>query len=294
MRNNIKDDHHLLIFGLGYAATAIKEKAGNRFKSITATYRSKKTFSDDACHYLPFDGNRISEELDHAISKATHILVSIGPDKDGDPVLNATQDLLNCANNLVWIGYLSTVGVYGDHNGAWVNEETKCRPISDRSIIRLATEKAWQEITVKINVPLAVFRLAGIYGPGRNALVNIERGRSRRLVKKGQVFNRIHRDDIAQAVDKAIELKAGGIFNVADDEPAPPQGVVSYVHQLHGTPPPPEIDFKTADITTMARSFYGENKRVSNAKTKSVLAMQYTWPDYRTAYKAMWDNDSWR
>ncbi len=243
---------------------------------------------------LIFDGQNVNEETAQAIGSATHLLVSIGPDEHGDPVINAARKLLVEASSLSWIGYLSTVGVYGNHDGNWVDEETLCKPVSKRSIERVAAENEWQSLAREKGIPLTIFRLSGIYGPGRNAMKNIEKGISRRLVKKDQVFNRIHRDDISQAVAKAMMIKANGIFNITDDEPAPPQDVVTYVHKLRGSEPPPEIDFETADLTPMARSFYGENKRVSNAKSKSVLGVKYRWPNYRQAFDAMWASDSWQ
>jgi nucleoside-diphosphate-sugar epimerase len=298
-KGSVEPDRHLLVFGLGFAAGAICKQVHKRFDRITVTNRSVIDAANDAYRHLVFDGTNLSDELAQAITTASHILVSIGPnDKSdnggGDPVINACEQVLNTAEKLEWIGYLSTVGVYGNHDGKWVDEDTICRPVSTRSKLRLAAEGSWRDIAKNSSVPLTIFRLSGIYGPARNALVNIEKGRSRRLVKKGQVFNRIHRDDIANAVERAIEIKADGIFNITDDEPAPPQDVVAYVHHLRGIEPPPEIDFETADITPMARSFYGENKRVSNARSKSVLGMQYAWPDYRKAFDAMWKNDTWR
>ena len=288
-------ERHLLIFGLGFAASAIGLKLQQDFNTITVTNRSLGGQSADSPYrHLVFDGKTISDELAGAIKSATHILISIGPDKDGDPVINAAGEHLKTAANVQWLGYLSTVGVYGNHDGEWVNEETRFRPVSARSIERLKAEQNWQEMAADKNIPLGIFRLSGIYGPGRNAMVNMEKGRSRRLVKKDQVFNRIHRDDIATAVQRAIGLNAGGIFNITDDEPAPPQDVVTFVHELRGSQPPPEIDFETADLTPMARSFYGENKRVSNAKSKSVLGMEYAWPNYRVTFEAMWKNDNWR
>lgn len=287
-------NRHLLVFGMGYAGTAIVERAKNSFATISATNRETVVGSSDDVQHLMFDGVSVDNRVAAAIETATHILVSIGPDANGDPVLEAGEMLIASAPNLQWIGYLSTVGVYGDHGGDWVNEETICKPVSKRSIERLLAEERWQALAEKRDIPLAIFRLSGIYGPGRNALVNIEKGRSRRLVKKDQVFNRIHRDDIAQAVDKAMAMEVGGLFNITDDEPAPPQDVVTFVHGLKGSEPPAEIDFDTADITPMARSFYGENKRVSNAKSKSVLGLHYLWPDYRTAFNAMWKNDNWK
>jgi nucleoside-diphosphate-sugar epimerase len=157
----------------------------------------------------------------------------------------------------------------------------------------VAAEEAWLELCRGMGIPLAILRLSGIYGPGRNAFVNIGNGTSRRLVKPGQVFNRIHRDDIAEAFALACARKADGIFNITDDEPAPPQDVVSAAHEIAGVAPPPEIDFATAELSPMARSFYGENKRVSNAKSKADLGMRYAYPDYRTALLRMWREDSW-
>ena len=285
---------HLLIFGLGYAATAIAAQTRSNFNGITATNRTLVKDTNDDYRHLMFDGNEISNDLADVIAKASHILISIGPDEMGDPVLNCARQLIAENYKVKWIGYLSTVGVYGNHDGAWVDEETLCRPVSKRSIERLDAENKWQKLAAEMGVGLTIFRLSGIYGPGRNALVNVEKGRSRRLIKKGQVFNRIHRDDIAIAVDKAILLNAAGIFNITDDEPAPPQDVVTYVHKLRGSEPPAEIDFESADITPMARSFYGENKRVSNTKSKQILAMDYQWPNYRMAFDAMWNRGNWR
>ena len=287
-------DKNLLIFGLGYAASATALRLKPHFNTIAATNRSITASDDDGYQHLVFDGVSMSEELIAAISRATHILVSIGPGSEGDPVVNAGAEFVKSAKNLQWIGYLSTVGVYGDHEGEWVDEDTPCRPVSQRSHARLEAEGNWLELAGAKNIALAIFRLSGIYGPGRNALVNMTKGRSRRLVKENQVFNRIHRDDIATAVKCAIELGSDGIFNITDDEPAPPQDVVTYVHQLHGSEPPPEIAFETAQLTPIARSFYGENKRVSNAKSKAQLGMSYAWPNYRVAFDAMWNNDNWQ
>ncbi len=285
----------LLIFGLGYAASAIAEKLQAKFDTIATTNRAlPKNVDKSPYRHLVFDGVHLSDALAATIKSATHILVSIGPDKLGDPVINAAGEILGTAPDLKWLGYLSTVGVYGNHDGEWVDEETPCRPVSARSIERLKAEDGWLDIARKKNIPLAIFRLSGIYGPGRNALVNIEKGRSRQLIKKGQVFNRIHRDDIATAVHQAVEKNANGIFNITDDEPAPPQDVVTFVHQLQGSEPPQEIDFETADLTPMARSFYGENKRVSNARSKAILGMKYAWPNYRLAFEEMWKYDNWR
>jgi nucleoside-diphosphate-sugar epimerase len=285
---------HLLILGFGYSAAAIAKKLRGQFEKISVTNRSRHTSPDDQYDHLVFDGNGMSSEIEFAIIGATHVLISIGPDDNGDPVINSCRDAIMAADEIEWIGYLSTVGVYGNHDGSWIDENTICKPVSTRSIRRLAAEQSWQDVAKQKNIPLTIFRLAGIYGPGRNAFVNIDKGRSRRLVKKGQVFNRIHLDDIANAMEKAITMKASGIFNISDDEPAPPQDVVTYAHQLSDLEPPAEIDFETAEISPMARSFYGENKKVSNTKSKSELGLDYDWPNYRLAFDAMWKNNNWK
>jgi nucleoside-diphosphate-sugar epimerase len=286
----------LLVFGAGFSAKACALRAAPLFDRVAGTTRSAaKAAALDRLGIEPlvFDG-KLSDELAAAIAAATHVLVSIAPDEDGDPVLKACGQTLAASPSLQWICYLSTVGVYGDHDGGWVSEESMCRPVSARSVERVAAENAWSTFASGRNVPLSIFRLSGIYGPGRNAFVNIAHGTSRRLVKPGQVFNRIHRDDIAKAFVLACEQKAAGIFNITDDEPAPPQDVVAFAHELAGSEPPQEIDFETAELSPMARSFYGENKRVSNAKSKSVLGMEYDYPDYRTALARMWNESRWK
>lgn len=288
---------NLFIFGYGFSAQAIASASENKFDTIIGTTRAEGGFSKlNAGKVTPtiFDGKTITKETLALLSNATHILISIAPNEMGDPVLNVYHDAIASNKNLLWIGYLSTVGVYGNHDGAWVNETSECRPVSKRSIERVAAEKAWTEFSADHNIPLAIFRLSGIFGPGRNAFMNIEKGAARRLVKKDQVFNRIHRDDIGTAVSLAMEKNISGTFNITDNEPAPPQDVVTYAFKLIGKEPPLEIDFETADITPMARSFYGENKRVSNAKSKSVLGMEYKWPNYRDSLKRMWSEDCWK
>ena len=283
----------LFVFGLGYSARAIANSLAPWFDCIIGTSRSPEKLPNGPWQAIAFDGLSASQILLRELQSSTHLIVSIAPG-EGDPVLAAIPELLSGMPHLQWIGYLSTVGVYGNHDGAWVDEDSEPQPVSARSIARLQAENAWQSEAEKAAVPLAVFRLSGIYGPGRNAFVTIEKGWSRRLIKPGQVFNRIHRDDIAKAVASAVAIKASGTFNITDDRPAPPQDVVEFAHQLMDRTPPPAIDFETADLTPMARSFYGENKRVSNAKSKTELKMQYDWPDYEIALQRMWQEKSWQ
>jgi len=291
------DKRALFIFGFGFTSEAVAARVQDDFRTIIGTTRSSKKTSDIAAQDVEpalFGGEDVNPSLGEKLAETTHLLISIGPDEAGDPVLNALGDQLKQLQKLQWIGYLSTVGVYGDHDGAWVDETTVPRPVSMRSVQRVAAEAAWQAFAAEKGLPMAIFRLSGIYGPGRNAFMNIEKGTARRLVKPGQVFNRIHREDIAEAVALAMAKSASGIYNITDYEPAPPQDVVTYAHQLAGKEPPVEVAFETAELSPMARSFYGENKRVSNAKSKSVLGMTYRWPNYHESLKRMWDEGSWK
>ena len=194
---------------------------------------------------------------------------------------------------LEWIGYLSTVGVYGDHKGAWVDETMSLHPVSARSVERVEAEEAWLSIGDKLGIPVAVLRLAGIYGPGRNAFCNIERGTARRLIKKNQVFNRIRVEDIAGATRFLADNRRGGVFNVTDDEPGPPQDVIAEAARLMGVEPPPEQPFETAELSPMARSFYGENKRVSNRRLRAE-GFDFQYPNYRMSLKELWSSGRWR
>jgi nucleoside-diphosphate-sugar epimerase len=285
----------LFIFGFGFSSTAIAEKAGEDFDIICGTSRSQEKVDKLRAQGFEaeiFDGAS-TPELEAQLADTTHIVMSISPGEE-DPVLQAFPNLIELAPKLEWIGYLSTVGVYGHHDGAWVDETSELRPVSKRSRQRVAAEEAWTDLATKNDIPFSIFRLSGIYGPGRNWFINIEKGTSRRLVKPDQVFNRIHREDIGQAVVLAMRKNIGEVFNVTDDDPAPPQDVVTYAHELMGKTPPPEVDFETADISPMARSFYGENKRVSNQKSKDVLGLEYHWPNYKFSLEKLWREGSWK
>lgn len=281
----------LLVFGLGYSALTFVRSARGAAEAIVGTVRTqaKADALADAEDIVTivFDGHGPSEEVRDAIDEATHILVSIPPGDAGDPVLLDHASDIASSRGLQSIVYLSTVGVYGDHGGAWVDETTEPRPVSTRSVARLATENAWRNLADGAGKPLAVLRLSGIYGPGQNALVNLAEGTARRLVKPGQVFNRIHVEDIAAAISAAFGKAADGVFNVTDDEPAPPQDVVVFAAALLGVEPPPETPFATAQLTPMARSFYGENKRVRNERLKSVLGVRLAYPSYREGLSAL-------
>jgi hypothetical protein len=221
-----------------------------------------------------------------ALAGADLVLIAIPPDENGDPVLRYFRAELAAANPKSVV-YLSTVGVYGDHGGAWVDETSECRPVSKRSTERLAAETEWRRFASEAGVPVAIVRLAGIYGPGRGPFEKIRQGSARRIIKPGQVFNRIHVDDIAQIVEAAFARRADGIFNGVDDEPAPPEDVLAYAAGLLGRSPPPSVPFESAELSPMARSFYGESKRVRNDKMKRGLGVQLAYPTYREGLAAV-------
>ncbi|MCQ8782370.1 SDR family oxidoreductase [Aurantimonas sp. CSK15Z-1] len=278
----------LFVFGCGYSASHFIHRlpAGARAVGVTSRSADKlEHFRADGMPAFRFDGGDAEAGIAEALAVTTHLLISIAPGEAGDPVL-ATQRsrVLDQMPALRWIGYLSTVGVYGDHGGAWVDETGPLRPVSKRSVQRVEAEAGWQALADARDVPLAILRLSGIYGPGRSAIENLRAGTARRLVKPGQVFNRIHVADIAGALRLLSAQARGGVFNVTDDEPAPPQDVVAYAAGLLGIDPPAEIAFDTADLTPMARSFYGENKRVRNERLKSA-GYEFLFPTYREGLK---------
>ncbi|WP_422019535.1 SDR family oxidoreductase [Roseibium sp.] len=282
----------LFVFGVGYSSKAIIEEVQDRFDWIGGTTRSPEkadALRENGIEPFIFDGETPGDGIADALSNATHVLVSIAPNEAGDPVLNGHGADIAAASPK-WVGYLSTVGVYGNHDGAWVDETTACKPVSKRSVQRVAAEEAWLSFAERTSVPVQIFRLSGIYGPGRNTFENFKKGRARRLIKPGQVFNRIHVADIAGAVSIAMQSPKTRIFNVTDDQPAPPQDVVTYAAELLGVTPPPEVAFETADLTPMARSFYGENKRVSNERVKNELGYTFRYPDYRIALNTLVQN----
>ena len=288
-------DRSIFIFGAGYSGKALGLANDGFAARIAGTTRSPGKFASlgaAGIEPLLFDGS-LTDEIRAALDETTHLVVSVAPGEKGDPVLSAARAAIAEMPSLRWIGYLSTVGVYGDHGGAWVDEGAECRPVSQRSIMRLETEREWQRLGKAIGKPVAVLRLSGIYGPGRNAFVNLRDGTAKRLVKPGQVFNRIHRDDIAGALMHLADARLGGVFNVTDDLPAPPQDVVAYAASVMGVEPPPEVPFEAARLSPMARSFYGENKRVSNAALKSA-GYRFRFPDYMSALDHMWTAGNWQ
>jgi nucleoside-diphosphate-sugar epimerase len=280
----------LLCFGLGYCAHHYIAEYGGRFERVVGTARSREkaeSIQSDRAIPIIFDGTA-SSELSDAIASCEAVLVSVPPTETGDPVLAVCSEALARAPKLKSIIYLSTVGVYGNHDGAWVDENTVPEPTSARARARIAAELAWHDLATERR-SVAVLRLAGIYGPGRSALRQVRAGAARRIVKPGQVFSRIHVADIAQVIDVVLKREARGIFNVCDDEPAPPQDVTRFAADLLGIPPPPEIRFADAakDLSAMALSFYAECRRVRNDRIKQELGVVLRYATYRDGLQAL-------
>ena len=270
----------LLCFGFGYTARALAKILPRNEWHIIGTTRDTPDHSDDAhVELITWPGDVLP------LQNVTHILLSISPSEAGDPVLNALGTQIAALPSLEWVGYLSTTAVYGDHDGGWVDEATPATPSSQRGDWRVQAENDWSAVP---KLPLHIFRLAGIYGPGRGPFAKLMAGKARRIVKPGQVFSRAHVDDIAQVLKASIaHPDPGAIYNVCDNEPAPPQDVLGYAAELLGLPIPSEVPFDEAGMSPMARSFYGENKRVRNDRIKEDLGVDLLYPDYRSGLKAV-------
>ncbi|MGJ4940303.1 NAD-dependent epimerase/dehydratase family protein [Bradyrhizobium sp. HKCCYLS1011] len=276
---------NLFVIGFGYTAGRFVHLYGDRVAHISGTVRTAEKRARLAPLDIDlFDGTTAAAESIANAARADVILISVPPGSEDDPVLGAFGDAIT-TGHAQRVVYLSTIGVYGDHQGGWIDEDTPLAPEHDRVKARVQVETQWR---ARLGDRLAVLRLGGIYGPGRNALVELQQGRARRIVKPGQVFNRIHVDDAAAAIMGAIARAHGGAWNICDDEPAPPQDVIAYAASLMGVPPPPEQPFETAELSPMARSFYASNRRVRNIRAKSDLALTFSYPNYRTGLDALW------
>jgi nucleoside-diphosphate-sugar epimerase len=287
----------LACLGLGYCAEHYVAEFGARFTRVVGTTRTAERATELAARdvggrkveILAFDGTAVSPALADAVRQADAVLISAAPDERGDPILATLGDALGVAPQLRAVVLLSTVGVYGDHGGGWVDETTAPDPTHERAHARVVAEQAWQAFGQQRGVAVAILRLSGIYGPGQNALVNVRSGRARNIVKPGQVFNRIHVADIAQAIDAALARAANGVFNVTDDAPTPPADPIAFAAALLGVAPPPAIPFADAVKTMppMAASFYAENRRVRNDRLKTVLGVTLRYPSYREGLTAL-------
>ncbi|WP_442902576.1 SDR family oxidoreductase [Frigidibacter sp. MR17.24] len=276
---------HLLTLGHGYTAQALARRVIAAGGTVTGTTRTP-----DQAERLRAEGWDVQVwpgvDLAPLLARASHVLVSMAPGEAGDPLLAAARDSFRgIAPD--WIGYLSTTAVYGDHGGGWVSEDTPLAPSTRRGHQRVAAERDWRALAEAEGLALTVFRLAGIYGPGRGPFEKVREGTARRILKPGQVFSRIHVEDIASVLMASI--RAGdrdGVYNVCDDDPAPPQDVIAHAAALLGLPLPPAVDFATAEMTPMARSFYMENKRVRNDRMKA-LGVTLAYPTYREGLAAL-------
>ena len=278
-------------FGMGFTGKALGRLLLDEGWQVIGTARSEKgcaVLRAQGFEAALFPGEEAGDEVAAALAGASHVLNSVPPGEAGDPVLRFYGEELARMQGLQWFGLLSTVGVYGEHHGDWVDEETDPAPLAQRSKWRWQAEQDWQRQGREMGLKPHIFRLPGIYGPGRNQLETARRGKARRLVKKGQVFNRIHVDDIAQILYASMQNpQAGHLFNISDDEPAPPQDVVTHACELLNIAPPPEILFEEADLSPMARSFYGECKRVRNDRIKERLGIRLKYPTYREGLRAL-------
>lgn len=297
----------LILIGAGYSGEHIAREARTHdaVERVVATRRAwpddaRSQTSADGCERITFAGETIGKghPLDEALETATHLVSSVPPAR-GERLVDAALDALRPRleagrHSLRWLGYLSTIGVYGDHAGDWVDETTPPDSRQARSRRRVEAEDAWRALAARLDVPATIFRLAGIYGPGRNAIRDAEQGQARIIDKPGQVFNRIHVDDIAGLVGVAMGQAFDGTLNVVDDRPAPNGDVVRFAHRLVDRVPPEPIPFDDAELSPMARSFYAETKRVSNRRSRERLGYDYRWPDYESGLTGLWRQDRWR
>ena len=272
---------HLTLYcaGYGYSAAALAERLipqGWRVLGTTSNEDKQRQMAAIGAEAVAWPPR--AEDL----AQATHLLVSAGPSEAGEPTLNAARDLIEAAE-FQWVGYLSTTGVYGDHQGGWVDEDTALTPATKRGELRVMAETAWREL----DLPLHIFRLAGIYGPGRGPFSKVRKGTARRILKPNQVFSRIHRDDIASALEASIaQPNPVRAYNLCDDMAAPPQDVIAYAAELLGVAPPPLTPIEDVEMSPMAASFYAESKRVSNTRLREELGVDLKYPTYREGLQA--------
>jgi nucleoside-diphosphate-sugar epimerase len=277
---------HLFCFGFGYTARALARRLAAESWTIGGTYRTADKASEVGIAVEVFD--RDHPLSPKALAGITHLLVSVPPDAAGDPVLAVHGEDIAQIKGLRWLGYLSTTGVYGDRGGGWVDETADLSPSGERGRRRVAAEAGWLELWRRRDVPVHIFRLAAIYGPGRSQFEALHAGTAKRIDKPGQVFSRIHVEDLARVLASSVSRpRPGAVYNVCDDDPAAPEAVVAHAAELLGMPAPPLVPFEAAELSPMARSFYDDNKRVSNRLIKSELGVTLRYPDYRAGLAAI-------
>ena len=281
----------LFVFGLGFSGHALSTRLmalGWKVRATTRNPEKAKALIQAGIEASLFDSDAPLSDMG-VLDGVTHLLASVPPDPDSDPVLRHNgKEIAARAAQFSWAGYLSTTGVYGDRGGDWVDEASSLEPATERGRWRVLAEAGWCALWRAHGLPVHLFRLAGIYGPGRNALETVRQGKARRIVKPGQVFSRTHVSDIAAVLAASIARpNPGAAYNVCDDDPAPPQDVVLHACELLGVEPPPEIPFDDAELSKMARSFYAESKKVSNTRIKNELGVTLEYPDYRAGLAAL-------
>ncbi len=280
---------HLFCFGLGYSALALARVLLPAGWTVTGTSRSAEAVAElRAQGFTATVFDRDQPLAAAALHGATHVLVSIPPDAEGDPVLDRHGGDIADLPRLAWLGYLSTTGVYGDRGGGWVDEGSALQPTGERGRRRVIAEEGWRKLWRERGVPVHIFRLAAIYGPGRSPFAALRAGVAKRIDKPDQVFSRIHVEDLARVLAASIARpRPAAVYNVCDDEPVPPEVVVTYAAKLLGVDPPPLVPFEEAELPALARSFYDDNKRVRNALVKSELEVILRYPDYRAGLAAI-------
>ena len=287
---------HLFCFGLGYSAMTLARRLTAMEWTVTGTCRTTEKAAllrDMGLGAVLFDRDRPVER--QILNRVTHVLVSVPPDPLGDPVLARHGEDIAATSGLSWLGYLSTTGVYGDRGGGWVDETAQLRPTGERGRRRVVAERGWLGLWRNRGVPIHIFRLAGIYGPGRSAFDALRAGTAKRIDKPGQVFSRIHVEDVASILIASIKKpRPGAVYNVCDDDPAPPEVVVAHAAKLVGVKPPPLVPLDRADLSPMARSFYDDNKRVSNRLIKTELGARLRYPDFRAGLTAILADETCR
>lgn len=283
-------DKSIFCFGFGYTANFLSVRlssAGWKIAGTTTNPDKKKYLKENGIKAWLFDDSHTIPDPFDTFSSVTHVLLSVPPDGDGDPVFAAHAEDLAAMKNLEWVGYLSTTAVYGNQDGNWVDETTPTTPSSRRGSLRLKAEQQWQSLHLNEGLPLHIFRLSGIYGPGRSAIDSVRSGTARRIEKPGQAFNRIHVEDIAQTLIASMNKpNPGSIYNLADDLPSPSHEVIQFACNLIGIDPPPLIPFDQAELAPIVRSFYKDNKRIRNDKIKKELGVSLIHPDYRSGLQS--------
>lgn len=274
----------LLSLGHGYSAQALAARLVPQGWRVIGTTRKPEKFAQlKAAGVEPL---LWPCDLSQVLNGVTHVLTSAGPDEAGDPILRESRAAIEAAKSqLEWVGYLSTTGVYGDRDGGWVDEDSELDPATERGQRRVKAEREWLDID---GLPVHIFRLAGIYGPGRGPFAKLRKGIAQRVIKKNQVFSRTHVDDIAQVLAASIaQPNPGRVYNVCDDDPQPPEIVIEYAAELLGMDPPPAVPFETAKMSPMARTFYSDSKRVRNDRIKVELGVTLKHPTFKAALEAM-------